>query len=327
MSLPPPRNLPLVDTHAHLNLADFSDDFADVVARSRAGIFPAVRGRQVADPIFRPFVAAALCPGVDLDSSRRAVELAENFDFLFAAVGVHPNYTAKIAPGDWDELERLALSASTPDGPLFGKIVALGETGLDRYWDDAPFDLQRESFLRHLELGRRTNLPVSIHCRDANDDLDAVLRDFFGAESTRPANSANSASAPFPTGVVHSFSGTPEQAETWIALGFYLGFGGFVTYTSKKFADIWEAARRVPADRILLETDCPFLTPSPLRGKLERNEPLTTAFVARRLAELRDVSVDEIVRQTTENAVRLFRLPKSVETATPQSGEPNASRK
>lgn len=300
----PVRFLPLVDTHAHLNLDAFAADLDDVVARSRSGRFPEIRGRQVEDPLFRPFLAAAICPAVDLESSERSLELSRRCDALFAAVGIHPNHAALAKPGDWEAIERLALAASASDSAstsLDGaRLVALGETGLDRYWDDAPFDVQRALFFKHLELGRRTGLPVVVHSRDANDDLDAVLRDFY-ADAATPA-------APSP-GVVHSFSGTPEQALAWTERGFYLGFGGFVTYPNRKFAAIAEAARVAPFDRILLETDAPFLTPSPLRGKLERNEPLTTVFVAKRIAELRGLPVADVVRQTTENAARLFRLP------------------
>lgn len=324
----PVRFLPLVDTHAHLNLDAFAADLDDVVARSRSGRFPEIRGRRVEDALFRPFVAAAVCPAVDLESSLRSLELSRRFDALFAAVGIHPNHAALAESGDWEAIERLALAvadvkvdadapnsanvansaASSLDG---AKLVAIGETGLDRYWDDAPFDVQSALFLKHLELGRRTGLPVLIHSRDANDDLDAVLRDFYADASVSPnlPDSPNSTSKSPSPGVVHSFSGTPEQALAWTELGFYLGFGGFVTYPNRKFAEIAEAARVAPLDRILLETDAPFLTPHPLRGKLERNEPLTTAFVAKRIAELRGLSVADVVRQTTENAARLFRFP------------------
>lgn len=347
----PVRFLPLVDTHAHLNLDAFAADLDDVVARSRSGRFPEIRGRRGEDALFRPFVAAAVCPAVDLETSLRSLELSRRFDALYAAVGIHPNHAALAEPGDWEAIERLALAAAvnvdanvsnaanSPNSPnsanapaagsastaLDGaKLVAVGETGLDRYWDDAPFDVQLALFLKHLELGRRTGLPVLIHSRDANDDLDAVLRDFYADAAPADASvSPNSPDSPNLTpkssapGVVHSFSGTPEQALAWTELGFYLGFGGFVTYPNRKFAEIAEAARVAPLDRILLETDAPFLTPHPLRGKLERNEPLTTAFVAKRIAELRGLSVADVVRQTTENAARLFRFPTLPTEPTP----------
>ena len=332
----PVRFLPLVDTHAHLNLDAFAADLDDVVARSRSGRFPEIRGRRVEDALFRPFLAAAVCPAVDLESSLRALELSRRFDVLYAAVGIHPNHAALAERDDWETIERLALAAvdvkvdandanpAVPSSLDGAKLVAVGETGLDRYWDDAPFDVQLALFLKHLELGRRTGLPVLIHSRDANDDLDAVLRDFCAdaapADVSVFPNSPDSpnltAKGPSP-GVVHSFSGTPEQALAWTELGFYLGFGGFVTYPNRKFAEIAEAARVAPLDRILLETDAPFLTPHPLRGKLERNEPLTTAFVAKRIAELRGLSIADVVRQTTENAARLFRFPTLPTEPTP----------
>jgi len=294
--LPSPRYLPLIDTHAHVNLDEFAPDLDDLFARSRAGIFPTIRGRQVDDPVMRPFIAGLVCPSVDLATSQRALELASRFNFVFAAVGVHPNHTRLLQEGEWERILELIDRSSRE------RLVAVGETGLDRYWDDAPFDLQLDYFVKTLELGYEKNLPVIIHSREANDDLDGVLRDFY-------ADKKKALDSRFAFGVVHSFSGTTEQAERWLELGFCLGFGGFVTYTQKKFAEVWAAAKLAPRDKILLETDCPFLTPHPLRGKLERNEPLTTAFVARRLAELRDVSTSEIVEQTFRNATRLFNLP------------------
>ena len=251
-------------------------------------------------------MAGLVVPGVDLSTSLRAVELAKKFDFIFAAVGFHPNHVSQTTPEDWEECERLAL-----DNPFLNKIVALGETGLDRYWDYVPIERQRDSLVRTLDLGLRAQLPVVIHSREANDDIMGVLRDFYATvpKSTEPRY-----------GVVHSFSGTPEQADELVDLGFYLGFGGFVTYTSKKFAYLWEVAKKAPADRVLLETDCPFLTPHPLRGKLERNEPLTTIFVAKRLAELREVSTEDVVDQTTQNATRLFKLPALRKTPIDEEG-------
>ncbi len=289
------RFLPLVDAHAHVNMEDFDSDLDSLLHRSQCGIFPQIKGFQVADPVFKPFIAGLISPGVDLASSFKAIELAQKYDFVFAAVGFHPNHVAQATQDDWEECERLAL-----ENPNSNKIMALGETGLDRYWDYSPIERQRDFLVRTLDLGLRANLPVIIHSRETNGEITELLRDFYSNVPNSPETTH---------GVVHSFSGTPEQAEELVELGFYLGFGGFVTYTNRKFADLWEAARRIPANRILLETDCPFLTPHPLRGKLERNEPLTTIFVAKRLAELRDVSIAEIVEQTNRNAVRLFRLP------------------
>lgn len=299
--MPSINYLPLIDTHAHINLEDFKDDFEDLLKRSRLGQFPAIKGRQVEDSVLKPFISGLICPAVDLETTRTALDLSQRYNFIFTAAGFHPNHTSMIKPGDWEECKQLVLNSQNPQDPNYGKIVALGETGLDRYWDDAPFDLQKEYFLKTLTLGLDSKLPVIIHSRDANEDLMNILRDFYSSKSCQPQKAK---------GVVHSFSGTIEQAEELIEMGFYLGFGGFVTYTSKKFAELWNVAKQVPCEKFLLETDCPFLTPHPLRGKLERNEPLTTAFVARRLAELRNVSTKEIVFQTRENAIRLFKLPQ-----------------
>ncbi len=289
-----PVYIPIVDTHAHVNLDCFEAELDDLIARSREGRFPEIRGRHFGtDPVARPFISGLICPAVDLATSKRAVALAERYDFLFAAAGVHPNHVGLLQQDEWEGICRLVDTESSK-----GRLVALGETGLDRHWDDAPFDLQREYFLKTLEQGRKTRLPVIIHSRDANDDLDALLHDFY-ADGAPDWN----------VGVIHSFSGSPTQAERWLDLGFYLGFGGFVTYTNRSFSDIWDVARFVPQNRILLETDCPFLTPHPLRGRVEHNEPLFAAFVARRLAELRGTSVQEIANTTLENAQKLFNLP------------------
>ena len=289
---------PLVDTHAHVNLDDFQGDLGDLIQRSRQGVFPPVRGKQVANGTIHPFISGLICPAVDLQTSKKAIELARRYSFIFAALGVHPNHTAQIHEGEWNQIVRLVDEETKSPNQSKPIVVALGETGLDRYWDDASFQTQLQYFLKTLELGKEKKLPVIIHSREANEDLDSILYDFYGTSA-----------CDWPVGVVHSFSGTPEQAQRLIDLGFYLGFGGFVTYTNKKFADLWEVARTIPIERILLETDSPFLTPHPLRGKIDRNEPLLTAFVARRIAELRDLSMSEVARETRQNAITLFRLP------------------
>lgn len=292
------RTIPLIDTHAHLNLEDFEPDLENLIARSRRGVMPEVKGRDLNDPLFRPFLAAAVCPAVDLQTSRRALDLAKRYPFLFAACGVHPNHLEALQFDEWEEIK--AIVREEVQVPCENRrLVALGETGLDRYWDVVPFYEQLNFFLDTIDLASELRLPIIIHSRDANDDLDAVICNRYPiASPTDP-----------PVGVVHSFTGTPEQGARWIERGFYLGFGGFVTYENKKYAHIWETAKQTPNDRFLLETDCPFLTPHPLRGKLERNEPLTTVFVAKRLALLRDSSIEEIANLACQNARRLFNLP------------------
>ena len=223
-------------------------------------------------------------PGIDAESSRRCLELSETADFFYAAVGIQPNSTAAAQPGDWEKILTLQH---------FPKVVGIGETGLDRYWDTSPIGIQCEFFRRHLELAKTVRKPILIHCRDAWDDLLPILRQHRSDSLT---------------GLIHAFSGEPEQALECVALGFSISFAGSVTYTNKKFAPLWEAAKIVPEDRLLIETDAPYMVPHPFRGKLQRNEPSMAAAVAVRLAELRGVSLKRVATATTENAIRLFRL-------------------
>ena len=223
--------------------------------------------------------------GTTLASSRETVGLAETYPTLYAAVGIHPNSCAEAAAGDWDEIVRLL------DHP---RVVALGETGLDRYWDYAPIELQRDYFDRHLRLSQQRNRAVVIHCRDAQADMLPMLRE---AVSRGPLH-----------GVLHAFSGDAAMAAECLDLGLYVSFAGNVTYTNKKFQPLREAAAAIPADRILIETDSPYLTPEPLRGKQRRNEPALVVHTAAALAALRGVALDQFLRQTTANARRLFQL-------------------
>ncbi|MDO5553141.1 MAG: TatD family hydrolase [Planctomycetia bacterium] len=278
----------LIDTHAHLQIDDYDGDRADVLLRQRTGIFPAVSGRSIDVDAGQVQLAAALVPGIDLATSELGLALARGNPGIFAAVGVHPNHAGQAEEGDW---ERIVALAGEPD------VVAVGETGLDRHWDTVPFEVQVDWFRRHLALARRLRLPVIIHCREAEGDLMPILR-------AEVALGKSSGEALF--GVIHSFSGDRDMAEEAVALGFYLGFSGPVTYTNRKFSGVWDAARSVAEDRILLETDAPFLIPHPFRGRLERNEPLMAIFTARRLAELRGVTTRELLMQTSQNALRLF---------------------
>jgi len=282
------KELQLIDTHAHLDLEEFESDHDDVINRSFAGDFPLVRNRPIMEGPVRFRMAAIISPGVSAASSQASVAFSRRFPRFYSAVAIHPNYTSEATEDDWRTIEKLAAEP---------KVVGIGETGLDRYWDKSPFSLQVTFFRRHLELARRKNLPVLIHCREAAEDLMPLLREAVQDTSNHQIS-----------GIIHSFSGDPEMAMECIELGFHLGFSGSLTYTNKKYAPTWEAARLIPKERILLETDSPFLVPHPFRGKLERNEPLMTAFVAKRLAELRGCLCEEIIQQTTENAIRLFGL-------------------
>ena len=259
----------LIDTHAHLDAEEFDGDRDEVIARARES-----------------GVEVMICPAITADSSEAVVRLAETHEGMFAAVGIHPNYAAEAAAGDWDRVVEMTGHA---------RVVAVGEAGLDRHWDFAPMEVQRDYFGRHLQLAQEHDLPVVIHCREAEADVLPMLRE---AVARGPL-----------VGVMHAFSGDRSFAEACLELGLYLGFVGSVTYTNKKFRPLRDAAAVVPGDRILIETDGPYLTPQPLRGRRKRNEPAYLVHTAQCLAELRGQGVEELAAQTTANARRLFRLP------------------
>lgn len=257
----------MFDTHAHLDVEQFDSDRGACLARARqAG------------------VRAIVCPGITAASSEAILRLAEDNPEIHAAVGIQPNSCAEAEPGDWDRVVKMA------EHP---RVVALGETGLDRHWDFTPFDVQQDYFDRHLRLAAARNLPVIIHCREAADDLLPML---LAAAARTPL-----------AGVLHSFSEDAEFAAECLELGLYVSFSGSVTYTNKKFRSLREAAASIPADRLVIETDSPYLVPHPLRGKQRRNEPANLVLTAQALAELRGVSLDCFAAQTTANAKRLFR--------------------
>jgi TatD DNase family protein len=258
----------LIDTHAHLDAEEFRDDREAVIARAAgAG------------------VTTMICPAISADSSEAAVRLAASFAAVYAAVGIQPNYCAQAAVGDWD---RIVQQAVRP------RVVAIGETGLDRHWDFTPLAVQQDYFDRHLRLAQKLDLPVIVHCREADGDVLAMLREAAARGPLR--------------GLLHAFSGDRVMAEECFALGLSISFAGAVTYTNKKFLPLCDAAAAAASDRLLLETDSPYLVPHPLRGRQKRNEPANLVHTLRRLAELRGVSPEAIAQETTANARRLFRL-------------------
>lgn len=256
--------MPLVDTHAHLDQAEFDADRSAVIERSRAA-----------------GVEAIVAIGVTADSSAAVVRLTSEYPSLYAAVGIHPNYCAEAGPADWDRVVALAHEP---------RVVALGETGLDRYREHAPLALQQEYFDRHLRLSQERDLPFIVHTRESQAEVLAMLRE---ARARAPVR-----------GVMHSFTGDAAAAAECVDLGMYISFAGMVTF--KKSDDLRAVAAKVPADRILVETDSPYLSPHPLRGK--RNEPANVALTAECLANVRGVSLEEFTAQTTNNARRLFRF-------------------
>ncbi len=258
----------LVDTHAHLDFNKFDGDREAVLRRAReAG------------------VTTILTVGVDLPSSRRAVELAARYEGVYAAVGVHPH--------DAKSLDGAALAALR-DLARRPQVVAVGEIGLDFYRDLSPRDVQRRAFRAQLAWAAKLGKPVIIHDREAHDEVLSILTDWAAGLRGSPLTGR--------AGVLHTFSGDREMAERAIELGFYLSISGPVTY--KNARRLSEIVAALPLDRLLVETDCPFLAPHPHRGK--RNEPAYVRLVAERVAELQNVTLDELAEATTANAYRLF---------------------
>ena len=213
-------------------------------------------------------------------SSGECVELAAKESLLRATVGIQPNHVAQAAAGDWDKVVALA---GRPE------VVGLGETGLDRHWDYTPFPQQEDFFARHLELARQRGLPVVIHCRQAEPDVLRMLRaDFDGHGPVR--------------GVMHSFTGDLATANACLAMGLYISFAGMLTY--KNAQALGEVAGQVPLDRLLIETDCPYLAPVPVRGR--RNEPSFVRHTAVCLAQVKDVPLETLAQHTTRNARTMF---------------------
>jgi TatD DNase family protein len=257
-----------VDSHAHLDSSEFDADRAEVLARARAaGVDTIV------------LVAAPR----ELAEAARPLALAETDPALHATVGVHPHDAARIEESWWPELERLARR---------DKVVAVGETGLDYYYDHSPRDAQRAAFARQIELARAVDKPVVCHVRDAHEDAHRML------------DAAGVGRAGAPGGVIHCFTGDARQAAGYAALGLYVSFSGITTF--KTAAPIREAVRAVPRDRLLIETDCPFLAPVPMRGK--RNEPAFLVHTAGAVAAEIGISIDDLAELTAANARTLFSL-------------------
>lgn len=257
-----------VDSHAHIDGEEYDVDRADVVERARRAGVRAILNVGTGDP--------------HSGSMERAVAVADAFENVYAAVGVHP-HDAKLFDATARERLRGLVKRSS-------RIIAWGEIGLDYHYDHSPRDVQRRVFREQLRLAREMRLPVIIHSREADDDTVSILRDeCAGAERG---------------GVMHCFGGSKQMAESVLELGFMISFAGNVTF--KKAESLREVARLVPTDRLFIETDCPYLTPVPFRGR--RNEPERVVEVARCLAELHNLETVEMGRRTSENFSRFFNL-------------------
>ena len=252
----------LFDTHAHMDDHAFDDDRAELLAE-----------------LPNQGLALVMNPGCSLESSYHAVKLANAYDYLYAAVGSHPDVADEV---NEDVLEQYRVLVR--ENP---KVKAIGEIGLDYHYEDIPREIQLRAFRMQMELARELNLPAIVHERDAHEDGMQVVRDF-----------------PEVTGVFHCYSGSAEMARQLVDKGWYIGFTGVLTFKNARKAI--EVASSIPLERIVLETDCPYMSPEPFRGK--RNDPGKLYRMAEKLAEIRGLTVEEIHQNTTENGKRLYRI-------------------
>jgi TatD DNase family protein len=257
-----------IDTHAHLTNEELLRDLPGVLARAA-----------------RAEVTSIVCVGIDRESSERAVAIAaeqhgQDLPRIWASVGIHPNHAHLTRPGDWERILELATDSG---------VCALGETGLDQYWDDCPLEIQKVNFAEHWSASRALGLPVIVHTRDCDT---AMMDALAAAGATGPLS-----------GILHSFAGSWELAQLALDLGMHISFSGILTY--KKSQALREIAARIPIDRLLLETDAPYLSPEPVRSE-RPNEPHCVVHTARVLAEVRHLTLDSLSRQTTHNARSLF---------------------
>lgn len=258
----------LIDSHAHIDFPQFADDREAMLERAReAGV--------------GTLLAIGTGPGPEkLDA---AIPFAEQHDWIYTSVGIHPHEAKEVTPQHLDELARLAQHP---------KVIAWGEIGLDYFYDHSPRDVQATVFRSQMELAREAKLPIIIHCRDAWDDCLALIERHW-----RPTGLA---------GILHCFTGTLDHAKRGLELGFLISFAGNSTYP--KTQNIRDVAKEIPLDRMLIETDSPFLAPQPYRGK--RNEPAYVAEVAKTLATVRNLAPEEIAAATAANFRRLFRIAR-----------------
>ena len=252
----------LFDTHAHVNDPAFDDDRDTLLAS-----------------LPQQGIQYMMNVGCCLQSSRDCVALAQKYPYIYASVGSHPDSADEVDDTVLEEYRKLCK--------LNPKVKAIGEIGLDYYYEDIPRDVQKKAFIMQMELARELKMPVIVHERDAHEDGFSIVRQF-----------------PDVTGVFHCYSGSAEMARQLVKLGWYIGFTGVLTFKNARKAI--ETAQAVPLDRIVIETDCPFMAPEPFRGK--RNDPGKVFRMAQKLAELRGISVEEAQRITLENGKRLYRI-------------------
>lgn len=252
----------MIDSHAHLDDKRFDEDRERVIKELKDN------GIELVINI-----------GADLKTSYNSVELANKYDNIYAAVGIHPHSAREADETVLEDIKQMALDNE--------KVVAIGEIGLDFYYDNSPRDLQRLCFRKHLEIAKELNLPIVIHSRDAAQETFDILKEAQDG-SLR--------------GVLHCYSGSVEMALEYIKLGFYISLAGPVTFKNARV--VKEVAEAVPLDKLLIETDCPYLTPVPYRGK--RNEPKYVKYVAEEIARIKGIAVEDVVEAATANTKKLF---------------------
>ena len=253
----------IFDSHAHYDSHQFNEDREELLKSMQEN-----------------GIGTILNVCADWDSVTEVVEMVQSYPFMYAAVGLHPDEVGDL---DDERFEFLRVQCQKE------KVVAVGEIGLDYYWDNESHDIQKQWFVRQLELARELDLPVIIHSRDAAEDTLKIMKEY--AQGLR--------------GVIHCFSYSKELAEEYVKMGFHIGIGGVVTFKNGK--KLKEVAEVVPLERILLETDCPYLAPEPYRGK--RNSSLYIPHIAQAIADIKGITYEEVVSQTEKNAKMLFRIP------------------
>lgn len=261
----------MVDTHAHLDMNPFRQDRTEVISQARDS-----------------GVSTIITVGLNLKSSQQAVNLAEKHTEVLATAGFHPHEASQVSEAD------IATLAKIADHP---RVVAIGETGLDFHRNYAPREAQLQVLKWQLEVAAKMELPVIIHCREAEPDLLTVLRDWASSHQAPPGK---------PIGVIHCFNSDADTARQYLDMGFFISLGAYIGYPAS--TGMYDTIRSIPQDRLVVETDCPYLPPQSHRG--QRNEPAYLPFTIRTLAEIREVPPETVARETTRNAHRLFRITR-----------------
>ncbi|MBU4369173.1 TatD family hydrolase [Patescibacteria group bacterium] len=261
----------MIDTHAHLNFQAFKKDYAQVIERN-----------------FNNGLKAVINIGSNLETSKKAVEISQEFENCFSAIGLHPIHVKD----EYFNKKKFSLLIKENKN----KVKAIGETGLDFYHNQDSKELQKKIFCQHIELAQEYNLPIVLHCRGSKEEPNNAYLELLEIIKNLKQ---------IPQGVIHCFSADWPIAQEFLNLGFYIGFTGPITFKNATL-ELLQVVEKSPLDRILLETDCPFLSPEPYRG--QRNEPVYVRFIAQKISEIKNISFDQVVDQTTKNAKKLFRI-------------------